>query len=103
MIACESGFEDVARCLLEAKANPCCTDKKGWVPLCHALAAGELGIAESLMEHTPAESWEMHKAFVRKIEDEIVKACEDNAGEAACAALRLALAGSPGTFLAGAP
>merc|ERR1712217_462897 len=84
MQACALGYEDVVTLLLEARANPLRKDRRHWTPLCHALAAGELGIAHKLFEVFP----ENQKAIVHGLRDQILEECMDNDDESAADAVR---------------
>jgi len=90
MRACELGHEDVVVLLLEARASLLQCDSHGWTPVCHALGAGEVGIAKLVAQH-PGFKLLRQKEICRKLQEDILLKCRSEVSEEEVAAVETAL------------
>mmetsp|Transcript_48040 Transcript_48040/g.104620 ORF Transcript_48040/g.104620 Transcript_48040/m.104620 type:complete len:226 (-) Transcript_48040:165-842(-) len=75
MRAAANGHIEIVAALLKAGADPLKTDANRWTALCHALAAGELEAAHTLLRH-PGTDANKQKVAVQRVSQRILIECE---------------------------
>lgn len=98
MRAAGLGHGDIVRCLHAAGSSLIVCDSRGWPPLFHALASGELQVAEEICSILSREELRAHSDALGPCRADMLTKCAEEAGEVVASQVEQAL-NSP-TFFA---